>query len=42
VQAIPENGCTPIEEAPKNFTIHGNKMHFAAVIARGDCTFAGT
>lgn len=40
IQANPPDACTPIEEAPKNFTIHGTPMRFAAVISRGDCTFA--
>lgn len=40
VQAEPSNGCKPMEEAPRNFTVHGNTPRFAAVISRGDCTFA--
>jgi E3 ubiquitin-protein ligase RNF13 len=41
IQAEPPDGCSPMDEAPKNFTIHGTPMRFAAVISRGDCTFAG-
>ncbi|XP_070498911.1 E3 ubiquitin-protein ligase Godzilla [Chironomus tepperi] len=40
VQGEPPDGCAPMEEAPKNYTIHGTPMRFAAVISRGDCTFA--
>lgn len=40
VQAEPENGCTSMDDAPKNFTIHGVTPRFAAVVSRGDCSFA--
>lgn len=42
IHGEPADGCAPMEEAPKNYTIHGTPMRFAAVISRGDCTFAGT
>lgn len=42
IHGEPSDGCAPMEEAPKNYTIHGTPMRFAAVISRGDCTFAGT
>jgi hypothetical protein len=42
IQGEPPDGCAPMEEAPKNYTIHGTPLRFAAVISRGDCTFAGT
>ncbi|KAL7039205.1 hypothetical protein ACKWTF_009831 [Chironomus riparius] len=40
VQGEPPDGCAPMDEAPKNYTVHGTPMRFAAVISRGDCSFA--
>ncbi|KAG5679643.1 hypothetical protein PVAND_009200 [Polypedilum vanderplanki] len=40
VQANPSNGCGPMDEAPKNFTIRSITPRFVALISRGDCTFA--
>lgn len=41
VPGNPPDGCSTMDEAPKaNFSIRGVTPRFAAVIVRGDCTFA--